>query len=95
MTVSADIPTSGRRARHGPWYVTAVHIEERTDGGAFTARPLSMAHAKEMGTTTAACGVLTYSWRPILDLPFPIPPGAAPRVEMCRKCLTRVIGEWL
>lgn len=76
------------------WYVTAPHWEERHVDGELVLRPTSVAHAKEMGTMTTACGLWTYSWRKMLDLPFPAPVGAAPGAQMCRTCVTKVIEEW-
>lgn len=74
--------------------MTAAAIQHRSEGGALVSRPVSVAHAKEMGTLTTACGVWAYSWRRILDLPFPIPTRSASGIEMCGECLTNVIGEW-
>lgn len=95
MAVSArfEAPMSSA-VRGGPWYVTAAFVQHRNEGGVLVTLPVSMAHAKEMGTLSTACGVWAYSWRRILDLPFPVPAGSAPGVEMCRECLTRVIKEW-
>lgn len=78
----------------GPWYVTAAFVQHRNEGGAIVTLPVSLAHAKEMGTMTTACGQWAYSWRRILDLPFPVPAGAAPGVDMCKDCLGKVIEEW-
>ncbi|WP_182378180.1 hypothetical protein [Nocardioides sp. WS12] len=87
-------PTRRWRVAGGPWYVTAAFVQHREEGGILQTRPVSLAHAKEMGTMSTACGIWAYSWRRILDLPFPIPPGSARGVDMCSKCMTVVIEEW-
>lgn len=76
----------------GRWYVTASHVrvELATDGPPL--RPVSLAHAKEQGTLTTACGLWADSWRKMMDLPFPVPRGRAPGVEMCPRCRDRVMG---
>jgi hypothetical protein len=94
VSASTEGPIRGARARGGPWYVTAAFIECRDEGGVPVSRPVSTAHAKEMGTMATACGVWAYSWRRIHDLPFPLPAGSAPGVEMCQGCLQRVIKGW-
>ncbi|MFC7506099.1 hypothetical protein [Nocardioides sp. GCM10030258] len=93
VTAGVEAPT-GWRLRGGPWYVTAAFVQHRNEGGTLVTLPVSLAHAKEMGTLTTACGVWAYSWRRILDLPFPLPAGSAPGVEMCRDCKNKVIEEW-
>lgn len=94
MTRRVAPAAAALRASSRRWYVTAASVRERIDGRGVTVRPASLAHAKEMGTLTTACGMWAYSWRKMLDLPFPVPPGAAPEVDMCGDCLARVSREW-
>lgn len=74
------------------WYVTSPATESRFVAGDMVVRPVAIAHAKQMGTVTTACGLWSYSWRGMLELSFPLAPKAAPGVDMCPDCLERVNG---
>lgn len=94
MSLAADVPARTGSREPGRWYVTSAYVNRIYVEGELVTRPAAMVHAKEMGTGTTACGIWSYSWRKMLDMPFPPPLGAAPGAECCPACLTKVIEEW-
>jgi hypothetical protein len=74
---AASVRTTGQE-----WFVTCQFARYQLVGREIIARPSTLAHAKRMGTLTAACGAPTTNWVKLWDVPFPIA-GA----ECCLKCL--------
>jgi hypothetical protein len=64
------------------WFTTSHTIEVERVGGVLTEWPVSLAHGKQMGSTTTACGLSTVSWPKLFHLSFP--PEV---VEACPECL--------
>lgn len=96
MTAIAESASKVRSGLRGPrdrWYVTAPATNQRFVAGELVTMPIEIAHAKEMGTTHTACGIWSYSWRGMLELAFPLPPGLVPGVEMCVECIDHVTGS--
>ncbi|WP_141013625.1 hypothetical protein [Nocardioides sambongensis] len=91
MTMTQRPVTAGRRrlGRARRWYATAAATEERMTEDGIVLWPTSVAHAKEAGTTHTACGLWTYSWRTMMDLPFPLRRGRT-QAAMCPACLLLV-----
>lgn len=67
-------------ATRAPLFVTATTSSRATQHE--DPKPLSMAHAKEMGSTTTLCGLPAGSWPRFFHLAFP--PGDG---EVCPGCL--------
>ncbi|WP_028654448.1 hypothetical protein [Nocardioides sp. J54] len=85
---------SGTAATGRRWYVTATHVRHFYVDGELVTRPASVAHAKEMGGMSTACGQWAYSWQRMLDVPFPPPRFAGSAVHTCEACLELVVGDW-
>lgn len=82
------------RAATPRWYVTAHTVQTRLVDGRPAEIPVSIAHAKRMGTLLTACGAWAYTWRKIHDLPFPLPVRWRSQVESCPECTEVVLREW-
>jgi hypothetical protein len=63
------------------WFVVAQYGAWDEEGSA-TARPMSLTHAKEMGTYQTAGGLDCGSWLKLWEEPFPMPSAPA-----CPRCL--------
>ncbi|KRB76083.1 hypothetical protein ASE01_13710 [Nocardioides sp. Root190] len=94
MSIATDVASRTGSRDPGRWYVTTAYVSQTFVEGELVTRPSAVVHAKEMGTATTACGLWSYSWRKMLDLPFPLPVGAAPGAKSCPACLAKVIEEW-
>jgi hypothetical protein len=91
-TPATDRPPA--RAAGNPWYVTAHTVQTRVVDGQLVELPVSVAHAKRMGTLLTACGAWADTWRKIHDLPFPLPLRWHYVLETCPECFHVVTGEW-
>jgi len=77
----------------GQWYVTAHTVQSKVVKGQLVELPVSLAHAKRMGTLLTACGTWAYPWRKIYDLPFPLPHDWRHVLESCPECFEVVMAE--
>lgn len=67
------------------WFVTAHSTSPQVINGLVIEWPMSLVHAKRMGSNATACGIQSVSWPKLFHLPFP-----PARTEVCRDCLEAV-----
>ena len=69
------------------WYVACRFTTVRRVNAEYVPQASSMAHAKRMGGSSAACGEVVSTMTKLFDVPFPV------AGQNCPKCLDVVRAE--
>lgn len=77
-----------RSTRTGPWIVSTAHRSQVLVGFDLVWVPHGLRHARQIGSTTTACGQPAHLWRNFHEMAFV--PGAA---QTCRACAERVLAS--